>query len=108
MSLKNDRDPPRSFHLQQVSPKLIWSFQVIFVDFGEVAVGVSPGTESGIGFSVGNPSWSVSLITGPNNFARFANIAHARSKGRRSHVARSLLAGATACDMKKSRQVKKD
>ena len=54
VSLKNDRDPPRSFHLQQVSPKLLWCFQVSLVNFGEVAVGVSPGSKSGIGFYVGN------------------------------------------------------
>ena len=36
-----------------MSPKLIWSFQVILVDFGEVAVGVSPGSKLGIGFYVG-------------------------------------------------------
>ena len=53
VSLKNDRDPPRSFHLQHLSPKLIISFQVTLVDFGEVAVGVSPGSKSGIGFYVG-------------------------------------------------------
>ena len=36
-----------------MSPKLIWSFQVILVYFGEVAAGVSPGLKSGIGFYVG-------------------------------------------------------
>ena len=98
VSLKNDCDPPRSFHLKKMSPKLIWCFCVILVDFGDVVVGDSPGTESGIGFYVGNPSWIASPSTGPNSFARFANIAHARSIGRRSHAARSLLAHATARD----------
>jgi hypothetical protein len=54
VALKNDHNPPRSFHLQQLSPKVINSFQVILVNFGEVAVGVSPGSKSGIGLYVGN------------------------------------------------------
>ena len=54
MSLKNDHDPPRSFCLKKLSHKLMCSFQVILVDFGEVAVGVSPGSKSGIGLYVGN------------------------------------------------------
>ena len=53
MSLKNDHDPPRSFYLKHLSNKFVCSFQVILVNFSEVAVGVSPGSKSGIGFYAG-------------------------------------------------------
>ena len=53
VSLKNDHDPPSSFHLHQMSPKLIWSYPDLLVNFNEVAVGVSPGSKSGTGFYVG-------------------------------------------------------
>ena len=52
VSFLNDHDPPRNFVFSSCFQSCHAVTKVILVDFGEVAVEVSPGLKSGIGFYV--------------------------------------------------------
>ena len=80
MSLKNDHDPPRSFHLKQMFSKLLCNFEVTAVNFGDVTAGVSPGSEIGLGFYV-LCELEYAIGTSPNSFTIFFDIAQVGSIG---------------------------